>query len=242
MRLSVVIPAFNEEKLLPSTLKALDDAAKALPAGGQWRHEVVVCDNNSSDATPTVAAAHGARVVFEPRNMIARARNTGATAARGDWLLFLDADSRPSGGLLADMARAADSGSVAGGGATLRMDRGNWLVHGMAGGWNLISRTRRWVAGSFIFVERTVFEGLGGFDTSLYAGEEIEFSKRLHRAARTSGRRVVILHRHPLVTSARKADLYRPAEIGRLLLRAALRPRRTLTDRDACALWYDGRR
>ena len=52
----------------------------------------------------------------------------------------------------------------------------------------------------------------------------------------------MILHRHPLVTSARKADMYRPAEIGRLLLRAALRPRRTLTYRDACALWYDGRR
>ena len=53
-----------------------------------------------------MAAATGATVVFEPVNQIARARNTGAAAATGDWLIFVDADSRPSAELFADVQEA----------------------------------------------------------------------------------------------------------------------------------------
>ena len=71
-RYSVVVPAFDEEALLPATLAALKEAMAAVPHRG----EVVVCDNNSKDRTAEVARAAGARVVFEPRNHIARARKT----------------------------------------------------------------------------------------------------------------------------------------------------------------------
>ena len=89
MDYSIVIPAYNEEELLPRTLHALAAAMATTDLLG----EVVVTDNNSTDATAAVAAAHGARVVFEPINQISRARNCGAAAALGDFLIFVDAKS-----------------------------------------------------------------------------------------------------------------------------------------------------
>ena len=109
MKISVVIPAFNEEKLLGATLRSIQEAGAAFADLG-WTMEIVVCDNNSTDATAALARAAGARVVFEPVNQIARARNTGAAAADGDWLIFVDADSRPGRELFAQVAAAIQSG------------------------------------------------------------------------------------------------------------------------------------
>ncbi|MBT6450242.1 MAG: glycosyltransferase, partial [Verrucomicrobiales bacterium] len=64
MLISIAIPAFNEEKLLGETLTSVKTAGAAFRARG-WELEVVVCDNNSSDRTGTIAEATGARVVFE---------------------------------------------------------------------------------------------------------------------------------------------------------------------------------
>ena len=106
----------------------------------------------------------------------------------------------------------------------------------------MISRTKRWAAGSFVFCEATVFGELGGFSQELYAAEEIDFSERLKKLALERKKRVIILHRHPLVTSARKAHLYSLREhLGMLWM--TLRHRgENLKDRSACTLWYDGRR
>jgi GT2 family glycosyltransferase len=104
-------------------------------------------------------------------------------------------------------------------------------------------RLRRLVAGSFILVRAAAFREVGGFDLKFFAGEEIDLALRLQkRVGRRDRQRTVILHRHPLLTSARKLHLYRKAELGRFLFRALFRPMQTTASREACALWYDGRR
>jgi glycosyltransferase involved in cell wall biosynthesis len=241
MTLSVVIPAFNEERLLPGTLTALHSALQTLHSLG-WNHEVIVCNNNSTDQTARIASDLGARVVFEPVNMIGRARNAGAAAANGEWILFLDADSQPSPALLQATVQAIQSGKVLAGGSTLRMDQGPLSVHLAASIWNTVSRIGCWLAGSYIFVETAAFREVGGFSLQQFAAEELDLAKRLKRLARFRGKRLVILTNSPLVTSARKASLYRPFEIGWFLIRALLRPRSTFANREACAMWYDGRR
>lgn len=241
MTLSVVIPAFNEERLLPTTLTSLHQALESIHQLG-WSSEVIVCDNNSSDRTPEIARAHGARVVFEPINMIGRARNAGAAAATGEWILFLDADSIPSPALLAATARAIESGRCFAGGSVLRLDGGPPSAHFASGIWNLISRLGRWPAGSFLFVETAAFREIGGFSLKQYAGEELDLARRLKRSTRAKGRRLTILTGTPLITSARKIHLYKPAEILSFILRAAFRPKATMSNREACAMWYDGRR
>ena len=87
--ISVLIPAFNEEALIAKTIESVQ---KSFAEVGHERFEIIVCDNNSTDRTADVARAKGARVVFEPHNQIARARNTAARHAIHEWLIFLDAD------------------------------------------------------------------------------------------------------------------------------------------------------
>jgi glycosyltransferase involved in cell wall biosynthesis len=231
MKLSVVVPAFNEEKLLGTTLACIREVTKETDV------ELVVCDNNSTDRTAEIARQAGAKVVFEPVNQISRARNTGAGAASGDWLVFVDADSFPDAALFAGVLDAIRSGNYVGGGATVRFDDADFLSHGAVSVWNAISRTLRWAAGSFIFCRADAFREIGGFSTELYASEEIDFSRRLKRHGRFT-----ILHRHPLRTSGRKVRLYSKREYFRLLLRIAFSGGRALRSRDALFAWYDGRR
>jgi hypothetical protein len=108
--------------------------------------------------------------------------------------------------------------------------------------WNRISRVMRWVAGSFVFCDAAVFRAAGGFSQALYAAEEIDLSQRLKRLARQRRQHVVILHRHPLLTSGRKAKLYTPREITRFMARTIVRRGRTLRSQEDCFAWYDGRR
>jgi len=241
MKVSIIIPAFNEERLLGQTLGEVNAARAAFGARG-WESELIVCDNNSTDRTAEMARAAGAQVVVEPVNQIGRARNRGAAAATGDWLLFIDADSQPSAELLADVAEQIASGRCLAGGCTLRLAGEHRGAQFLTGLWNWTSRLRRWVAGSFIFCETAAFRRLGGFNQEYFTGEELDLSKRLNVLARETGRKIVILHRYPLLTSDRKVRLYSLGENLGFMLKASLRPERVMRDKAACYPWYDGRR
>ena len=180
-------------------------------------------------------------MVLEPHNQISRARNAGAAAATGEWLLFVDADSTPTPGLFRDLRNAIESGDVLAGGSTIA-PVGSFGFRNAIRGWNALSRLTRWAAGAFIFCERAAFASLGGFSQELYASEELELFGRLKRVARTAGRRIVILHRHPLFTSDRKMKLYSWRELLGFMGNVVLRPRRSLRNAAECQPWYDGRR
>jgi glycosyltransferase involved in cell wall biosynthesis len=241
MRISVLVPAFNEAQGIGGTLRAIRAAMAAFDARG-WATELIVCDNNSTDATAELARAAGATVVFEPVNQIARARNCAAAAATGDWLVFVDADSLPSAALFADVAAQIEGGRVMAGGSTVTMDDTRFWARAMVASWNWTSRLTRWAAGSFIYVRADAFRAVGGFNQALYASEEIDLFRRLKKAARRAGLGIRILHRHPLHTSARKLRLYTWREMAVFMMRTALSGGRTLKRPDECFVWYDGRR
>ncbi|MDB6130376.1 MAG: hypothetical protein JWM04_1483 [Verrucomicrobiales bacterium] len=239
--LSIVVPAFNEEKLLDESLRAILKAAEVFESP-DWKVELIVCDNNSTDKTSEIARSAGALVVFEPINQIGRARNAGAAAAKGYWILFIDADSRPSTALFRDLKVALESGHYLGGGTTLILDNPDFVLNAGTQVWNWISRIQKWVAGSFIFIRRSAFEEIGGFSLELFAGEEIELSKQMRKIARRDGLGMKILSRNPMVTSARKAKLYSRKELASFFFRAMLRPKKTTSTKADCEMWYDGRR
>ena len=242
MRVSVVLPAFNEEKLLPAALAAVKAAASAFTARG-WEWECVVCDNNSTDGTSAVARAAGATVVFEPVNQIGRARDAGARVATGEWLVFIDADSTPSAELFASIATRIAEGRALGGGSTVELEPGTpRFARFVCGLWNLWSRLAGWAAGSCVWVEAAAFRSVGGFGTEYYAGEEVFLSRRLKSLARRSGRRFVILADHPLRTSSRKLKLYTLTEGGRFFFRMLFTAGRAAKRPENCEIWYDGRR
>jgi len=236
VKVSVVVPAFNEERLLAGSLAAIREAMSAFDDA-----ELIVCDNNSTDCTAEVARAAGARVVFEPVNQIARARNAGAAQAGGDWLMFVDADSYPTKNLFCEARDAIASGCLAGG-ATIAFESADPVIRFWLAAWNSLSRRLHWAAGSFIFCEAAAFREAGGFSQDVYAGEEIYLFKRLKRIARRQGREIVILHENPLRTSDRKARLYTKGEHFRFMLKTLLLGGRNLRSRESCYAWYDGRR
>jgi glycosyltransferase involved in cell wall biosynthesis len=148
--ISVLIPAYNEERLIGSVI---DRARESFAALSFDSYEIIVCDNNSADKTGEIAAAKGAIVVKEPHNQIARARNTAAKSARGKWLIFLDADSYLSPLLLGDTIRELEAGRICAGGSTLKFDRDDigFFPSFMVAFWNSISSIVNLAAGSYLF-------------------------------------------------------------------------------------------
>jgi glycosyltransferase involved in cell wall biosynthesis len=241
VKLSVIVPAYNEEKLLPRSLRCIRSSLEAFDRAG-WESEIIVCDNNSTDRTAERAQSGGAQVVFEPVNQIGRARNRGAEVATGDWLLFIDADSFPHFELFEALRFALESGRYFGGGAQVALEVTPGWSRCMVFLWNLISRCTGWAPGSFIFCSAAAWHRLGGFNPELFVAEEIEFSRRLKRLARENGRRLVILHRERLKTSARKLHLYTAWEFWKFMAGSVWHRGANFKDRAACTPWYDGRR
>ncbi len=241
MLISIIVPAFNEERLLPACLKAVDTARAQFSLLG-WESEIVVCNNNSTDRTGEVAEKLGARVVFEPVNRISTARNAGARVARGDWFIFVDADSEPPPGLFQATARHIRSGKVIGGGALMRFPDKTPIGNLSITLWNWCSRLWRLGAGAFLFVDASAFRAIGGFDEALYASEEIRFSIKLGLFGRKTNRQFVIIHKPRQLTSSRKLRLYSWNEMIPQLARMVFSLPFAVRTREACSFWYDGRR
>ena len=151
-------------------------------------------------------------------------------------------NSSPSAGLFADVREKIEGGACLAGGSTISYGNMKGAAALAIGLWNAMSRMMSWAAGSFIFVDAGAFRELGGFDEKLFASEELELFKRLKRMARAKGRRLAILHRHPILTSDRKLRLYGWGELFRFTAKTILSRGRTLRRREDCAAWYDGRR
>jgi rSAM/selenodomain-associated transferase 2/rSAM/selenodomain-associated transferase 1 len=221
-RISVIIPALNEELHLPETLQSV---RQGLPM------EILVVDGGSRDRTVAVAQAGGA-IVIESKPGRARQMNAGAARASGNTLLFLHADtllpadwSAPVEAVLRHKEVAAGAFAFA---LTKRFTGSRW-VEGMT---NLRSRRLQIPYGDQgLFLRRGLFEELGGF-ADLPIMEDYEFNHRLRRRGRivtadtaimTSGRRwqkvgvirttlinqLMIAGFHLGVSPARLAQFYR---------------------------------
>jgi glycosyltransferase involved in cell wall biosynthesis len=241
MHLSIVIPAFNEERLIERCLQSISASLAANFKPG-FTSEIIVVDNNSTDNTANLARETGVQVVFEPINQIGRARNAGAADATGDWLLFLDADSVLNPELLADILRLIDDGKSVGCGCALHMHGLPWWANVTLQMWMGASILFRWASGALLVCRSDAFRDVGGFTQELYAAEEIRLSKQLKRWGQQRGLQFIILTQHPLETSARKVALYSAREIAGQILRVIFHPRRTLQDKKQLSVWYDGRR
>lgn len=241
MRISFIIPAFNEEQLIEQCLRSVADAVMANRSYG-YTHEVIVVNNNSTDATARLAKRAGARVVFEPINHIARARTAGADVAKGEWLIFMDADCLMNAGLVGDMFELIKQGRHVGAGSTLYMpDQPRWAEI-LLRIWTLLSVQLGWAAGALIVCNAIAFKEGGGFDLTLYAAEEIELSRKLKKYGRQHKLKFAILSKHPLETSSRKTKLYSGWEITRQFFYLVLSPLGSLRNKKKLPMWYDGRR
>jgi glycosyltransferase involved in cell wall biosynthesis len=202
--------------------------------------ECIVVDNNSTDSTAAVARSHGADlVVQEPVNQIARARNAGAAKASGRFLIFIDADTRIQPELLVEALHRLEETPCVGGGSVIKFESEvSTLGRIGIGLWEHISKFTRIAAGSFIFCRSEAFEAVGGYDESLYASEEVRFSRLIKKWGRSNDLDFVILDKAPALTSARKLNWYTGPQILGWIALMILMPL-AVRSRKLCSFWYE---
>lgn len=229
--LSIIVPAHNEEQVLAETLNAIQVAARA----ERLEYELIVVDDSSTDRTPEIARQCGARVISISRRQIAAARNAGAHEARGDLLLFVDADTHINAAALRGIVEAVDAGA-AGGGCLFRFE-------GRLPLWSRLMyppaiwlfRTFRIVGGCCLYATRSTFDQIGGFDERYYAAEELFFAKAVKRVGR------LVIPAPLVVTSGRKLRAYSGWEVLAKLLRIVGRGQSAYQSRESLDVWYERR-
>ena len=199
MRLSIIIPAYNEESYLPATLDAINAARTS-------DTEVIVVDNASTDATRHVAEERNATVVTELERNIGRARNAGADAASGNVLVFIDADSIVRAGTFEKIIEAMSDERCLGGSGSVEYEPidNRIVVAWFMLLWPILGKLTKMRGGALQFCRADVFRELGGYDTSIYVGEDIDFHWRLDRHASARAGHTAFIEEPKVLTSSRR--------------------------------------
>ncbi|MGH8750092.1 MAG: TIGR04283 family arsenosugar biosynthesis glycosyltransferase [Burkholderiales bacterium] len=167
--ISIIIPVYNEEKALPATL------ARVFEQSGDY--EIIIADGGSSDRTREIAHYPlGARWLSAPKGR-ATQMNAGARAAKGEWLLFLHADTLLPANALARIAALNET--ILAGGFRQRFSGNDWRLRliSFLHNWRC-SRTHIFYGDQSMFVRRKLFAELGGFP-EVPMLEDLEFCDKL---------------------------------------------------------------
>ena len=202
-RFSIIVPAHNEEALLPRGLEALRSAVGRSGSSA----EVVVVANRCTDATEAIAEAAGAMVVVDDHRNIAATRNAGVAASTGEVVVTIDADTVIHPDALAEVDRLASTGRFVGGGCSIVMER-NSLGLAVTGFLmrSVMVLTR---SGAVMFwCRRDDFDAMGGFDENLRIAEDLDFARRLRLHGRTTNRRFRNVRSAPARVCVRKWDRF----------------------------------
>ena len=201
MKFSVIIPAHNEEALIGSCLESIKAAAK----NDANDTEIIVALNRCTDRTEEIAREYGAIIVREDRRNLATIRNTAARYASGKIIVTIDADSRMSTTMLAEIEKNLSTGKFIGGGVVIlpeRMSLGIFVSLLAILPAVLIYR----VSGGLFWCYRKDFRILSGFNESLVSAEDIDFARRLKSYGKRKGKRFKTITKAHIVTSCRKFD------------------------------------
>ena len=201
IRHSLVIPAYNEARLLPRLLDSVD-AARA-----RFKHavQVIVADNASTDATASIAAARGCEVARVEKRRIAAARNGGACLARGESVCFIDADSSIHPETFNAIDEALARADVVGGATGVYPER--WSL-GIVATW-MVMMPVVYATGmdtGVVFCRRADFEALGGYDEERELAEDVAFMWALKRLGARRGQKLARLTHVKAMASMRKFD------------------------------------
>ena len=206
MKLDIIIPAFNEESYLPSTLDSIQTAVARLRTRVDVNVDIIVVDNNSRDQTASIARKMGARVVREPRQSIGRARNTGARNVSGDILVFIDADVILPPSLLEVIHTAMTNPNCVGGAVDVDYRPQRRSMRFYLAAWRILARLAGMAQGATQFCRRCVFEQMGGYDEKAWIGEDVDFYWGIRRYAKANKGRVKFIRSPCVRASSRRFD------------------------------------
>lgn len=215
--ISIIIPAYNEEKYLPATIAAV---RRALGGKNEESFEIVVVDNDSTDDTCGVAFRLGARVVGERERNISTVRNTGGDAATGEVLVFVDADTAVRPGLFERIEDAMEDPRCVGGSVDVEYDafaHRQWVRFYLLTA-QAVGRGLGWRQGALQFCRSSVFRELDGYDETIFVAEDIEFHWRLDKLAKQRGGHTAFIEEPKVLTSSRRFDRISLVRLIRMLI------------------------
>ncbi len=198
MDFSVIVPAFNEEKRLRACLESI----RAQRTG--YSYELIVSDSNSTDRTAAIAREYADKVVVCRERGTARARNEGAGLARGDILVFIDADTTIAPAYLDTIADAFRDGRTIATSCAFKFTHRSPKLLAAEYVTNAYYLMRSFfrattLPGFNVCIRRSAFERLGGF--RLCHLEDLDMSIKLRREGGT-----VYLARRMATTSSRRLE------------------------------------
>lgn len=204
MKLSVVVPAKNEEKYIGSCLEAI----KAAAAGQRHDVEVIVVLNRCTDRTEEIAKSFGAHIVIENAKNLSQIRNAGARAAKGEVLVTVDADSRMSSNTFVEIIRHLQSGKFIGGGTRIKIDRISLGIIFSSLVVAAYAIPRKIPSAGLFWCYKKDFDAIGGFDETVYTVEDLDFAQRLKAYGRKKNLKFGTLWKSEIRTSSRKFDKF----------------------------------
>jgi len=186
-KFSVIIPALNEEKYIKYPLEGLQEQTFS-------NFEVIVVDGNSTDRTREVAKKYAKVIIDKSRGGAGKARNKGASIARGSYLVFIDADTKPSKNLLAEYLAVFENNKevVAATGPVLPLEKTEKKVRA---GFKFVSiyfakimllLHRPTINGMNFAVRKSVFDELHGFNENFVTYEDWDLSHRLSKKGKVA--------------------------------------------------------
>jgi len=199
LMLSVVIPSYNEELLLPLLLDSLKKQTFK-------NFEVIVADNKSTDRTPEIVKNHGAKLV-SGANRPGIGRNNGAKHAVGEYLVFFDADTSFDENFLEKLNSEIQkknfgvaSGFFVGDAGNLFDRLGHKLLNYYF--W-ILQKIDPHAYGFYFVVKRSLFERVGGFDPEIVMAEDHELAARIKKQTKA---KFSFLRKPAVTTSVRRVS------------------------------------
>jgi glycosyltransferase involved in cell wall biosynthesis len=202
-KVSVIIPAYNEEKYLPETLASVRNALSVI----SHPSEIILVDNDSNDKTAQIAESYGAMVFRQQEHNISGVRNTGAENSTGDILVFIDADTVVPQKLLRKITEVMQDEKCLGGAVSVQYSgfERKWMKLYLLG-WKFWERVFNMKQGAAQFCRKPVFERLHGYDQTVFMGEDVEFYWRLSKFARQNDGYLYFIDEPKVTTSSRRFD------------------------------------
>jgi glycosyltransferase involved in cell wall biosynthesis len=236
--LSIIVPAWNEEKCIARTIASLRQSIAAYERDRGATAEIIVVDNNSTDKTGEIARASGVKVVFEPVNNIGKARNAGAKAAAGKYIAFCDADNQVTENLVTLIHDHLEDPKIAGGGTWIHPERRTLKIRFFFLVWGIYVWFSR-VGVGMMHCRKADFDSFGGFDETIFAAEDVQLAYDLKKIGRPRGQRFQILRRGWIITSTRKFDQTPIWTMIGKLIGFAFGLQRKIRSKKYCEHWYD---
>jgi glycosyltransferase involved in cell wall biosynthesis len=200
LMISIIIPTLNEEKYIESTLKSLRNQDY------KGNYEIIVADGISKDNTVKIARKYADKVVLVKKKGIAEGRNEGVKVAKGDILLFIDADTILLFNGLTELTKPFKKKNVVGVTCPILPLSSNAKDFALYWSYNLfvkrsIKSKKAKIPGICCVYRRKEFEKLGGFNEKLDTLEDLNFSEKISKLGK-----IVMIDTTLVLTSHRRIE------------------------------------